>query len=178
MSNPFIGQINIVGFNYAYRGSAFCNGQLMAISQNTALFSLLGTTYGGNGTTNFALPNFQGRAPMHFGTGTGAGITTVLGQTGGSESVALAVAEMATHTHTSSVSPQSCSTGPGTSNNPAGNFPGITQRPFYTENATGSLAALSTNSSAAGSGVGHENRQPFLTMNFVINLIGIFPTRN
>ena len=176
MSNPFIGQINIVGFNYAYRGTAFCNGQLLSIAQNTTLFSLLGTTYGGNGTTNFALPNFQGRAPMHFGTG--AGMITTIGQTGGTETVALALAEMASHTHTSSVSPLSCSTGPGTSNNPAGNFPGITQRPFYTENATGSLAALSANSSSAGSGVGHENRQPFLTMNFVITLIGIYPSRN
>ena len=93
MSNPFIGQINIVGFNYAYRGTAFCNGQLLSIAQNTTLFSLLGTTYGGNGTTNFALPNFQGRAPMHFGTG--AGMITTIGQTGGTETVALALAPMA-----------------------------------------------------------------------------------
>ena len=176
MANPFVGQINIVGYNFAQRGTAFCNGQLIAISQNTALFSLLGTTYGGNGSSNFALPNLQGRAPMHFGIG--AGTTTVIGQVGGTETVALALTEMAAHTHTSSVSPQSCSTGPGTSNNPAGNFPGITQRPLYTENATGSLAALSTTSSVIGNAVPHENRQPFLTLNFVINLVGIFPSRN
>ena len=176
MSSPFLGQINIVGYNFAQRGTAFCNGQLMSISQNTALFSLLGTTYGGNGTTNFALPDFRGRAPMYFGTG--AGMSTAIGQTGGSETVALAIPEMASHTHTSSAAPQSCSTGPGTSNNPAGSFPGITQRPFYTENATGSLAALSTNSSVTGGGQGHENRQPFLTLNFVIFLAGRFPSRN
>ena len=175
MATPYLGQILIVGYNFARRDTAFCNGQLIAISQNTALFALLGTTYGGNGTTNFALPNLQGCAPMHFGTG--AGMITAIGETGGSETIALAIPEMASHTHTSSATPQSCSTGPGTSNNPAGNFPGITQRPLYTENATGSLAQP-TSSSVTGSGVGHENRQPFLTLNFVIALAGLFPTRN
>ena len=176
MATRFIGQISIVGFNFAYRGSAFCNGQLMSIQQNSVLFALLGTTYGGNGTTNFALPDFRGRAPMHFGTG--VGMSTSIGETGGSENVTLLVSEMAPHTHTSSAAPLSCSTGPGTSNDPAGRFPGITQRPLYTENATGSLAALSATSFPAGSSVGHENRQPFLTMNFIITLTGLFPSRN
>jgi len=175
MASPFIGQINIVGYTFAQRGTAFCNGQLLSITQNSALFSVLGTFYGGDGTSTFGLPNLQGRVPMHFGSG--AGTTTVIGETGGAETVALAVTEMALHTHTSSA-PQACSTGPGTSNNPAGSFPGITQRPLYTENANGKLAALSASSTLTGGSQGHENRQPFLTMNFVIFLTGLFPTRN
>jgi microcystin-dependent protein len=176
MASPFLGQISIVGFNFAPYQHALCNGQIMSIQQNPAVFSLLGTYYGGNGTSNFGLPNLQGRAPMHYGTG--AGTSSNIGDFGGTETVALAVSEMASHTHISSAAPQTCSTGPGTSNDPAGRFPGITQRPLYTENATGSLAALTTNSSVSGSGVGHENRQPFLTLNFVIALGGRFPTRN
>ncbi len=97
MASFFVGQISIVGFNFAPRGHALCNGQLMSIQQNTALFSLLGTFYGGNGTTNFGLPNLQGRAPMHFGNG--AGLSTSLGEVSGNETVALAASEMATHTH-------------------------------------------------------------------------------
>ncbi len=175
MATPYIGQISIVGFNFAPRNWAFCNGQLLSIAQNTALFSILGTTYGGNGSTTFALPNMQGRAPMH--PGTGAGLATSLGQTGGSESVTLLASQMPTHTHTASATPHACSTAPGTSNDPAGRFAGITQRPLYTENANGSLAPV-TATAVAGSSQAHENRQPFLAMNFIIAQFGIYPARN
>src|SRR5580704_15922794 len=98
MSTPFLGMIITVGFNFAPRGWALCNGQLMPISQNTALFSLLGTTYGGNGTTTFALPNLQSRVPVHFGQGPGLS-PYVIGQSGGAETVALTINQLPAHTH-------------------------------------------------------------------------------
>jgi microcystin-dependent protein len=176
MASPFLGQISIVGFNFAARGWAFCNGQLLPIAQNTALFSLLGTTYGGNGTTNFALPNMQGRAPMHPGQGGGLSLRD-LGEQSGSESVTLLTSELPSHTHTASATQQACSTGPGISNDPAGRFPGITQRPLYTEISTGTLATAPT-TAVAGSSQAHENRQPYLAMNFIIAQQGVFPARN
>lgn len=97
MSEPFIGEIRMAGFNFAPRGFALCNGQLLAINQNAALFSILGTTYGGNGTTTFALPNLQGRVPMHFGNGSGSSAT--LGQVGGEANHTLTTNELAAHNH-------------------------------------------------------------------------------
>ena len=124
MASPFIGQITMVGFNFAPRGWALCNGQLLPISQNQALFSILGTTYGGNGTTSFALPNLLGRVPMH--PGTGSGITATLGQLLGEENHTLLTQEMAAHAHGGvGASNQSCGTGAGTSNAASARFPAL-----------------------------------------------------
>ena len=115
MSNPFLGEIRIFGFTFAPRGWAFCNGQTMAISQSTALFSLLGTTYGGNGINTFALPNLQSRVPIHFGTGAGLS-TYVQGQAAGEENHTLLTTEMPAHTHTARAS-----SGDATDTSPVGN---------------------------------------------------------
>jgi microcystin-dependent protein len=176
MATPFIAEIRMYGFNFPPRGGAFCSGQIFAIAQNTALFSLLGTTYGGNGTTNFGLPNLQGRTPI--GQGNGPGLTPrVLGEVGGSQTVTLLSTEMPVHTHT----PQAVSTA-GTSNSPtnalwAASGVGRTPPPYYVAGAvatTMNAAAVS----AAGNNQPHENMQPYQTLNFVIALQGVFPARN
>jgi microcystin-dependent protein len=176
MATPFIAEIRMYGFNFPPRGGAFCNGQILAIAQNTALFSLLGTTYGCNGTTNFGLPNLQGRTPI--GQGNGPGLTPrVLGEVGGSQTVTLLSTEMPVHTHT----PQAVS-GAGTSSSPAGTLwaasgVGRTPPPYYVTGAvatTMNAAAIS----AAGGNQPHENMQPYQTLNFVIALQGVYPARN
>jgi microcystin-dependent protein len=170
MSDPFIAEIRIVGFNFAPRGWATCDGQLLPISQNTALFSLLGTIYGGDGRTTFALPNLQGRAPIMWGQGPGLSPHDV-GEVGGAAVVTLDGTQIPAHTHQ-----LTANTAPATSGTPA---------------ATQQLAAASTSmygvpqnlvpmSGAAVSTVGgqpHENRQPYLGTLFVIALQGIFPSR-
>jgi microcystin-dependent protein len=166
MSAPFIGEIRLIGFTFAPRGWAFCNGQLLAIAQNQALFALLGTTYGGNGQTTFALPNLQGRVPV--GTGTGAGIATVvLGQAWGTETVTLTSAEMPSHSHGIQAS-----SGRATTNRPTGAF----QAAGNSYSLTAGVAAGP--SASAGSSQPHPNVQPSLGMNFAIALEGIFPSRN
>jgi microcystin-dependent protein len=168
MSEPFLGEIRIFGFNFAPRGWAFCNGQLLAISQNTALFSLLGTTYGGNGQTTFALPNLQSRVPVHFGQGPGLSSYS-LGQAAGVESVTLIASQLPAHNHTVNASTQSDITG-----NPTGNFPAGGASYDTTANTT-------MNGAMVGGGGGnqpHENLQPYLALNFCIALAGIFPSRN
>ena len=167
MSQPFIGQIMMFGFNFAPRGWAQCNGQLLAIQQNAALFSILGTTYGGNGTTNFQLPNLQGRTPLHFGQGPGLSQRT-LGQVGGAEAHALITAELPSHSHT-----VAASTATPTASSPAGNF--WAQGRY---SATGNAPMNAADVSNVGGGQGHENRSPYLTVNFCIALSGIFPSRN
>src|SRR3954465_13916452 len=119
MATPFIGQISLFGGNFAPRGWAFCKGQLLAISQNTALFSILGTTYGGNGQTTFALPDLRGRVPIHFGQGPGLS-SYALGETGGAETTTLTVNELPAHTH--AVSPRA-SNNAQTTNRPGGTIP-------------------------------------------------------
>lgn len=172
MSDPYIGQIIMVGFDFAPRNWAVCNGQLLPIAQNTALFSLLGTTYGGNGQTTFALPDLRGRAPMHSGNG------VLLGEASGAESVTLLATEMPAHTHTvAGASSQACSTGVGTSNAASGRFPAVSSRPLYADTPTGTLGSAPVSGSVGGS-LPHNNMQPFLTVNFVICLYGIFPSRN
>jgi microcystin-dependent protein len=172
MSQPFIGEIRIFGFNFAPRGWAFCNGQLLAIAQNTALFSLLGTTYGGNGQTTFALPNLQSRVPVHFGQGPGLS-SYALGQEAGSESVTLIQNEIPAHVHT--VSP-SCSTDDPNAGSPKNNFPAAAGTPIYS-NTSNAVMGVS-NTSIVGGSQPHNNIQPYLALNFCIALQGIFPSRN
>jgi len=167
MSTPYLGQLMLASFAFAPKGFALCNGQLLPINQDQALFSLLGTTYGGNGTTTFALPNLQGRTPVGFGNGFSQG------QVGGEESHALLQSEVPLHTHqlhgTSS---------PSNSASPASNVfaapAAIT--PYGT--TSGAVAMNGGSISSYGGGQPHENRQPYLTMNWVIALEGIFPSRN
>jgi microcystin-dependent protein len=166
VSQPFIGEIRLFGFTFPPRNWVFCNGQLLPIAQNTALFSLLGTTYGGNGTTNFALPDLRGRVPI--GAGTGPGLSSVAqGQTLGTETVILTSAEMPSHSHAIQAS-----SGRATTNRPTGAF----QAAGNSYSLTAGVAAGP--SASAGSGQAHPNVQPSLGMNFAIALQGIFPSRN
>lgn len=169
MADPFVAEIRIFPFNFAPKGWAWCDGQLLPLSQNTALFSLLGTTYGGDGKSNFALPDLQGRAPMHPGQGPGLSLHD-LGETGGTETVALLESEIPFHTHTlkTSVRPADAlspaTLAAGTGNNmyaPAANL------------ADAAPQALST----AGGSIPHNNMQPYLTFYFCIALQGVFPPR-
>ncbi len=180
MSEPFLGEIRMVGWNFAATGWALCNGQLMSINQNAALFSLLGTTYGGDGRSTFALPNLQGRVPIHQGQGLGLS-PYVIGQFAGSENVALLQSQMPQHNHLLGVSNL-----PGTVADPTnavlaqGNS-GEARRPVavsgYVSSApTGSLSPTSI--SSAGGGQPHNNLQPYLCVNFIIALQGIFPSRS
>jgi microcystin-dependent protein len=169
MSDPFIAEIRIVGFNFAPRGWALCNGQLLPISQNTALFSLVGTTYGGNGTTNFALPNLQGSAPMHPGQGPGLTPRT-LGETDGSETVSLLASEVPAHAHGFLAAGTDANT-----SSPANASPAVAEVPQYRPSGDTSMAPAALG--PAGSGQPHNNMQPYLTLTFVIALQGVFPSR-
>ena len=179
MSSPFLAEIRIVGFNFAPRGWAFCNGQIVPIAQYTAVFALVGTYYGGNGTSNFGLPNLQGRAPLHQGNG--AGLTPrVIGETGGVENVTLLATQMPSHNHPAQGdSTDSVNQGLTT---PASNTWGVkhlarTPPPLYQSgapNASMSATALGQ----TGSNLPHNNLSPYLVMNFIIALQGIFPSRN
>ena len=168
MSNPFLGEIRIFGFNFAPRGWAFCNGQAMSISQNTALFSLLGTTYGGNGITTFALPNLQSRVPLHFGQGPGLS-PYALGQVSGEENHTLITSEMPAHTHAARAS-----SGDATDTSPVGNV--LAAGGTYTATANQNMAAGAV--TTTGGGFPHNNLPPYLALNFSIALQGIFPSRN
>lgn len=169
---PFIGQIMIGGFIFPPQGWAFCVGQILPISQNTALFSLLGATYGGDGRTTFALPNLQSRVPLHFGQGTGLS-NYDLGQTGGVESVTLTPDQLPAHTHaaqaTSAIG-NTPSRGGTIWAKPAGN-----DAVYSTGAATQNL---SPNAIGSVGGQPHENRQSFLALNYCIALQGIFPARS
>jgi len=182
MNEPFVGGIYIVGFNFAPNGFQMCNGQLLSISQNTALFSLLGTTYGGNGTSNFQLPNLQGRVPIHQGQGAGLS-PYVLGETLGVESVTLLSSQMPSHAHLVNANKEAGTTAtPGSTTYLAagpstGSGPNSSALKTYTINAND--ATLHPNSIAAtGGNQPHENRQPMLVVNYIIAMVGIFPSRN
>jgi microcystin-dependent protein len=172
MSDPYLGEIRMVGFNFAPTGWALCNGQLLAISSNTALYSLLGTTFGGNGSTNFALPDLRSRVPVHSGQGTGLSIYT-LGEQTGSETVALSAAQMPVHNHA-----VSCYTGGGNQPGPSGNLPAVestgTSLDYSNAAANGTMSSAMVGN--AGAGGAHPNIQPVLCVNFIIALEGIFPT--
>jgi microcystin-dependent protein len=163
MSEPFLAEIKIISWNYAPRGWAFCNGQLLPINQNQALFALLGTTYGGNGQTTFALPDLRGRVPIHFGQG------FTLGQAAGAAAHTLTISEMPAHTHLPRANSSLANQG-----SPANNF----------WSGTGAYAG-SSNTPMNGGGITptggsqpHENRSPYLVLNFIIALQGIFPSQN
>ncbi len=171
MADPFVAEIRIFPFNFAPKGWAWCDGQLLPLSQNTALFSLLGTTYGGNGKSNFALPDLQGRAPMHPGQGPGLSLHD-LGETGGSETVSLLESEIPSHSHALVASQAD-----GVERTPNGQLlgTGIGISGYQTP---GPLTQLSPNGLApAGGDQPHNNLQPYLTFYFCIALQGVFPPR-
>ncbi len=176
MSDQFLGEIRIFPFNFAPTGWALCDGQVMPISQNTALFSLLGTSFGGDGKSTFALPDLQGRAPLDFGNGTGLTVRP-LGEPGGEPSVTLVQAEMPVHSHV----PQAVD-GPGDQDGPAGHTWAIAQADPRTQDlmyaSSGSLQMSAASLSSAGGGQPHNNLAPYLVMNFCIALQGIFPSRS
>ncbi len=168
MSEPFIAEIRIFAGNFAPQGWAFCEGQLLPISQNTALFSIVGTTYGGDGETVFGLPNLRSRAPMHSGQGPGLSPRT-LGQAGGTETVTLSELQMPIHSHGIQVSNGSASTGTPSQTTVLAK----TSADIYGPPAD--LEAL-PDGTALGGGQSHNNRQPFLVINFIIALVGLFPS--
>ena len=174
MPDPFLGEIRIFAFDFAPLGWAMCNGQLLPISQNTALFSLIGTTYGGDGQNNFALPNLQGRFPIHIGEGPGQA-SYAPGQEGGTETVELQINEMPEHNHR-----VACLQGEAASPRPAGNFPAILAVP---SDSNALLYAATSNSLMAptaitntGGSEPHENMPPYLALNFCIALQGTTPS--
>jgi microcystin-dependent protein len=170
MSSPFVAEIRIVSFNFAPTGWAMCNGQLLPISQNTALFSLLGTTYGGDGRSIFGLPNFQGSFPMSWGQG--AGLTNrFIGEVGGSQNVTLLQTEIPQHTH--SVVPGAS----GAVADPSGAALGPSPSRPYAATAPGTQMSLQA-LAPAGSSVPHNNMPPYLVLNFIIAMQGVFPPRS
>lgn len=171
MSEPFIAEIKIFAGNFAPRGYAFCNGSLLPIAQNTALFSLVGTTYGGDGRTTLGLPNLLNRLPMHPGTGPGLSARR-LGQSGGSDTVTLTATQVPPHNH-----PVRAANAAPTTDSPTGAFPGIA--PVFENGDSGNLIPMSANAMAsAGGGGAHNNQQPYLNLNFIIALTGVYPSRN
>jgi microcystin-dependent protein len=176
MSEPFIAEIRIFGGNFAPRSWAFCNGQLLPISQNTALFSLIGTTYGGDGRTTTALPNMQGRAPMHPGRGPGL-TARRLGQIGGVETVTLTEAQMPNHTHTQGGSTDEAEF--DGSPNPANNLTGVVEGGKEPYAASANLTTLSESAlPSTGGSQAHNNLQPYLVLNYIIALVGLYPSRS
>ena len=170
MSEPFLAEIRIFAGNFAPRSWAFCDGQLLPIAQNTALFSLIGTTYGGDGRTTTALPNLQGRAPMHPGRGPGL-TSRRLGEKVGAETVTLSEAQIPSHTHT-----LEASSGTAGANTPANNSFASNLQAYHDAS---SLVQMSSEAVATtGGGQSHSNMQPFLTLNYIIALQGLYPSRS
>lgn len=169
MSDPFIGEIRLFGGNFAPAGWAFCDGQLLAISENDALFTLIGTTYGGDGQETFGLPDLRGRSPLHQGTN--AGTTFVLGENGGVEEVTLTTQQAPSHTHAFLAADIQ-----GDQIDPGGNLPAqsFNVTPYINAAPDGNM--LNAAISPTGGSQPHENRQPYLGINFIISLFGIFPS--
>lgn len=173
MAEPYIGQITIFAGNFAPRGWAFCEGQLLSIAQNTALFSILGTTYGGDGRTTFALPDLRGRAPIHAAQGPGLS-NYALGQQGGTETTTLTVNQLPAHAHTTQVF---SNTDPATSTTPTNTvLANSGEVPIYANASNQTLAGPTTGLSGANQPF--DTRQPYLAINYIIALQGIFPSRN
>jgi microcystin-dependent protein len=165
VSQPFLGEIKIISFGFPPKGWAFCNGQLLPINQNQALFSLLGTTYGGNGQSNFGLPNLQGRVPLHFGNG------FVQGEVGGLDAVTLTVSQMPAHIHA-----PSGSTAQPSATAASGNIWCASSANPY--NSSGNVSMLPAAVTNTGGSQAHPNLSPYLVLNFCIALQGIFPSQN
>ena len=174
MADPFVAEIRIFPFNFAPKGWAWCDGQLLPLSQNTALFSLLGTTYGGDGKSNFALPNLQGSAPMHPGQGPGLSLHD-LGETGGSETVTLLQAEIPSHSHNMRANNSDGTSPTPTSNVSAG--PGADRDLFLYKDGTPNATMNPGASGISGGGQPHNNLMPYLTFYYCIALQGVFPPR-
>jgi len=166
MSSPYIGEIRMFAGNFAPVGWSFCNGAIMAISENETLFNLIGTTYGGDGQSTFALPNLQSRVPVHAGT------NYVLAQTGGVEAVTLTVSQIPAHTHAALASANAAN-----ANTPAGNVPANWTGSQFSDQATNTTLNPAAVASAGGSQP-HDNMLPFLGINFIISLFGVFPSQN
>jgi len=164
MSQPYVGEIRLVGFNFAPVGWAFCDGQLMSIAENDTLYNLIGTTYGGDGQNTFGLPNLQGRVPIHVGG------SYVIGQEGGAEQITLTVDNMANHSHVVFTAASANST------SPVGHYPAVAANNVYISGAA-STKFESAAIGPAGSGLPHENRQPFLALNYIISLFGVYPSQ-
>ncbi len=166
MSEPFLAEIHMVGFNFAPRGYALCDGQILPINQNQSLYSLLGTTYGGDGRTSFALPDLRGRVPVHKGN------RITLGERAGQENVTLGSSHIPSHTHAAQASNQPINSEPA-----GGYWPGQGSAIPYTGTTSG-LLDMRNPVDNAGGGHGHNNMQPYLALNFIIALQGLFPSRN
>jgi microcystin-dependent protein len=174
MSEPFLAEVRIVGFNFAPRGWAFCDGQILPINQNQSLYSLLGTTYGGDGRTTFALPDLRGRVPIHVGRSNGGGEHRE-GQKSGEETHTLTANEMPQHNHVFYASASNANAG-----DPSGRAPARSPLPIY-HNLDGSVPLTSMRAGTitnVGGSQAHENMQPYLAVNFCIALQGLFPSRN
>jgi microcystin-dependent protein len=179
MADPFLGEIRMAGWNFAANGWALCNGQLLSIGQNSALFALLGTTYGGDGVTTFALPNLQGRVPIHQGNGAGLSPYPI-GAASGTETVTLLPTQMPSHNHLVGISNQTGSVSDPTNailaqGNSGAGRDSVPVSDYVSTAATGTLAPTSIQ--PTGGSQPHSNIQPYLCVNFIIALQGIFPSR-
>lgn len=173
-SDPYLGQIAFVPYNFVPKNWASCDGQLLPIAQNQALFALLGTTYGGNGITTFALPDMRGRMLVHNGQAPGGPTNYTMGQIGGTESVTLLVTQMPAHNHT-----VNAVTAEGNQNSPTNSLPADTKvlDKEYSD-AAANTTMKSTMINNTGGSQPHENRPPFITLKCIISLVGVFPTQN
>lgn len=167
-ATPFLGEIKVVSFNFPPKGYALCNGQFLPINQNQALFALLGTTYGGNGQTTFALPNLRGRVPIHFNNNGGH----TLGEAAGSTSVTINIQQLPTHFHFMNGS----TVATGGNDNPTGRFLGSAGNLYHTPTALTAMNPATIGNT--GGSQPHNNMQPYLVLNFIIALQGIFPSQN
>ncbi len=169
MGTPYVGEIRMFGGNFAPAGWAFCNGQLLAISENDTLFNLIGTTYGGDGQNTFGLPDLRGRVPVHMGQGPGLS-SYVIGENGGTESVTLTLSQIPSHSH-----PALAQSQPGTQSSPAnGVWAASTLNQYSTNNANATMNAQCLG--LAGGSQPHDNMLPFQCVSFIISLYGIYPT--
>lgn len=176
MSEPFIGEIRMFAGNFAPRGWAFCDGQLLAVSQSDALFSLLGTIYGGDGETTFGLPDMRGRIPIHAGSGPGLSPRR-LGAKGGAESVTITANQLPSHTHRAIDTPPFATQDQADSTD-ASELPAFNDTAYSYSTSTGSSQTLGGNTADVGGSRSHTNLMPFLCINFIISLFGIYPSQH